>query len=50
MDDNFFWNVFKNTGSVESYLAYKQTGDQAERKPQDESQNTGFDFKEDQIK
>ena len=23
MDENFFWNVFKNTGSVESYLTYK---------------------------
>ncbi len=23
MDNNFFWDVFKNTGSVESYLTYK---------------------------
>lgn len=23
MDDKFFWDVFKNTGSVESYLTYK---------------------------
>jgi hypothetical protein len=23
MDNNFFWDVFTNTGSVESYLAYK---------------------------
>ena len=23
MDENFYWNVFKNTGRVESYLSYK---------------------------
>lgn len=25
MDNNFFWNVFTNTGSIESYLAYKSS-------------------------
>ena len=23
MDENFYWDVFKNTGSIESYLTYK---------------------------
>ncbi|MBE7054437.1 MAG: YqzL family protein [Ruminococcaceae bacterium] len=23
MDEKFFWDVFKNTGSIESYLTYK---------------------------
>ncbi len=42
MDENFYWNVFKNTGSVESYLSYKSaqnTNTQNIQNTNDKAQN-----------
>lgn len=38
MDENFFWNVFTNTGSVESYLTYKSA-----ENANSQSTGSGFD-------
>lgn len=44
MDKEFIWNVFKNTGNVETYLEYTEYKKVCERR---ESENTGSDNKRD---